>query len=277
MLLNAGAKHQSDAAFRNEADMAVGILLAAVVLLRPEGTLVAAMMLAGAVRHRRIVSAPLWYWLGTATLAWNALLIRGAFERGESPANIVLAMTAVGVALLLVPAVLARMTDGMRRTVPLLVGGALWAATLVLIVGDVGNVRFLDVAIINIGEARGRWGAAGVLLFLIGLLAVAARERPDDGPGVLGARWVLIGFIPLTMFSKLGDGLQAVDSDFGTLLSGGGRVGWGDSVNRMWTHAILLVLMLFIVRVIQWSRRDEDLDSPEPGTTIAVNDSLAGR
>jgi hypothetical protein len=79
---------------------------------------------------------------------------------------------------------------------------------------------------------------------------------------VLGARWALIGFIPLTMFSKLGDGLQAVDSDFGTLLSGGGRVGWGDSVNRMWTHAILLVLMLFIVRVMQWAREDEADDGP---------------
>jgi len=164
-----------------------------------------------------------------------------------------------------------------RRTVPQVIGVSLWAATLVLIVGDVGNVRFLDVAIINIGEAQGRWGAAGVLLFLIGLLAVAARERRDDGPGVLGARWALIGFIPLTMFAKLGDGLQAVDSDFGTLLSGGGRIGWGDSVNRMWTHAILLVLMLFIVRVMQWSQQDEAEDgSDTDGAEAARHAGLSG-
>ena len=256
---------------------AVAAVLTAIVLLRPEGTLLAALVLMGTLRSGSPAHRALWWWLGTATLAWNAMLIRGAFERGEPPASIVFAMTALGLLLLIVPALLARMTDGMRRAVPLLVGGALWTATLVLLVGDVGNIRFLDVAIINIGEAQGRWGAAGVLLFLIGLVAVAARERPDDGPGVLGARWVLIGFIPLTMFAKLGDGLQAIDSDFGTLLRGGGRVGWGDSVNRMWTHAILLVLMLFIVRVMQWSRRDEDLDSPEPGTTISVTDSLAGR
>jgi hypothetical protein len=51
------------------------------------------------------------------------------------------------------------------------------------------------------------------------------------------------------MLVKLGDGLQGQDADWATLISGGGRIGWGDSVNRMWTHAVLVVLLLLLVRV----------------------------
>jgi hypothetical protein len=59
----------------------------------------------------------------------------------------------------------------------------------------------------------------------------------------------------MAMFVKLGDGLERVDADWAALLSGGGRVGWGDSVNRMWTHAMLVVLLLLIRRATDDERR----------------------
>jgi hypothetical protein len=46
------------------------------------------------------------------------------------------------------------------------------------------------------------------------------------------------------MLAKLGDGFQSDTAELSSLLSGGGRIGWGDSVNRMWMHASLVVLLL---------------------------------
>jgi hypothetical protein len=90
----------------------------------------------------------------------------------------------------------------------------------------------------------------GILLALLAIAAVVAPERSRDGPGVLGARWALIGFVPLALLTKLGDGLERFDADVATLLRGGGRIGWGDSVNRAWTHVILLILLLFVLRAV---------------------------
>lgn len=237
---------------------AAGLLLAAIVLLRPEGTLLAALVLLGTLRATPSAHSALWRWLGLATLAWNGVLVHGHLQRDQTPAGIVLMMIVIGVALTLLPVALRILPARFVRWGPLLVGSALWATTLALLLSDIGNIRFLDVAIVNIGEAQGRWGSFGLMLFLLGVLAVALPERASDGLGLLGARWALIGFIPLSLLSKLGDGLQSPEAGFETLLRGGGRIGWGDSVNRMWTHAIFLVLLLVILRFAQWREASED-------------------
>lgn len=235
-----------------------GLLLAAIVLLRPEGTLLAALVLLGTLRANLPAHPALWRWLGSATLSWNGILVYGHLQRGESPARIILVMIAVGVVLVVTPVAVRILPPRFVRSIPLLVGSVLWSTTLLLLLGNIGSVHFLDAAIVNIGEAQGRWGSFGLMLFLMGVLAVALPERPSDGAGLLGARWTLIGFIPLSLFSKLGDGLQSNTAGFETLLSGGGGIGWGDSVNRMWTHAICLVLLLVILRFAEWREASEE-------------------
>ena len=247
--------HVSDKDLASQAGLlpAAGLILVAIILLRAEGTLLAALVLLGTLRANHRAHPALWRWLGSATLAWNGIVVNGYIQRGESPARVALVMIVLGVVLTLVPAAVSILPPRFVRLIPLVVGSTLWATTLVLLVGNLGDIRFLDAAIVNIGESQGRWGSFGLMLFLLGLLAVAVPERPSDGLGLLGARWALIGFIPLTLLSKLGDGLQSSETGFETLLSGGGRIGWGDSVNRMWTHAILLVLFLLIARFTQLS------------------------
>lgn len=254
-------RSRSDCGLKREYESvwATSVLVSALVLLRPEGTLLASLILLGTLRAARPALPAIWHWLGLTTITWNGVLVRSYLERGEPPARIVIVMLAVGVGLVLTPTVLRLLTPGQLRAVPLLAGSAIWAIT-VLVLRNFEQLRFLNAAVINMGEAKGRWGSFGLMLLLLGVVAVALPERPTDGPGLLGARWALVVFPPLSLFSKLGDGLQKGEISLGVLLSGGGRPGWGDSVNRMWTHAILLVLMLVIVRFTQRCTEDEEAD-----------------
>lgn len=227
---------------------AVGLVLTTLVLLRPEGTLLAGLVLLGTLRSQRQVIAGHWRWLGVVTVLWNAILVQGHLARGEPPARIVLAMLGVGMLLVLMPSALERLRASQRAIIPPIVGALLWTATIGLLFGGAGSVNFVDAAVANLGQGQGRWGAAGVMLLLGGLSAAARRERASDGPGLSGARWAIIGFIPLALLAKLGDGLQRGEAGLETLLSGGGRVGWGDSVNRGWTHAIFLIVLLVVMR-----------------------------
>ncbi len=240
---------------------AIGVVIFAIVLIRPEGTLLAGLVLLGTLRHRRSAPSSSWTILGIATIVWNATLFSGSVLRGESPARPVIGMLALGLVLLATQPVLRRMTPQRRSQLPLVLLVPMWVGALVLMLTDVGDVRFLDAAIVNLGEGQGRWGGAGVILPILGLVAVAARERSVDGPGMLGMRWMLLGFVPLTMFAKLGDGLEGGGVGLGALLVGGGRVGWGDSVNRSWMHVALLVVLLFVLRfsgeTIKESRRGD--------------------
>jgi hypothetical protein len=78
-------------------------------------------------------------------------------------------------------------------------------------------------------------------------VVVAVLGGPHDHRTAPG-RWLLIGFVPVTMFAKLGDRAQTSGASWTDLLSGGGRTGWDDSVNRMWMHAVLVVLLLLVQR-----------------------------
>ena len=268
-VLDLAAKSGEDGRSEARFSPAIGALITVIVLLRPEGTLLAAFLLLGTLRSSRPAAASSWVWLGLATIAWNAHLVHGYFQRGEDAAPIVLAALAGGSALLMIPLLIMRISGLLRRLLPIAFAGLLWSVTLVI---DLGfqNVVFFENVIANLGEGRGQWGAAGVLLLLLGFLAVGVREEAEDGPGILGARWLLIGFIPITALSRLGAGLERSDSSFSTLLSGGGRIGWGDSVNRMWTHAVLLVLALVVARIV---RLLSQVQSPQPNGGVLASAS----
>lgn len=226
-------------------------LVAALVVLRPEGTLLVGLVLLGMLRRRDPVDSAAWWALGGATVAWNLLLVVGGLMRPSGPPPLALGMAAVGVAVLLAPWILVRLSPRLLRTVPVIVGSVLWAGALAaLILGTTGvtDVRFLRALLTNLGEGVGEWGLLAPSLMILGLWAVLKGEAPEDGAGVLGARWLLIGSIPVLLFAKLGDGLERGGLDLTALLSGGGRVGWGDSVNRSWMHLVLVTLALVVVR-----------------------------
>jgi hypothetical protein len=90
---------------------------------------------------------------------------------------------------------------------------------------------------------------------LVLLLAIVATMLPSEDVRPSPARWLLAGFLPVVILAKLGDGLQAADAGVDVLLRGGGRIGWGDSVNRMWVHTVPVALALLVLRFEGPSRR----------------------
>lgn len=226
-------------------------LAAAPVLLRAEGVLLVALLLLGA---SRVLVRPLgvaWTAAGAMTVLWGALLLLEAIGVGSEPPRLLYAYLALGIALILLPLVAMR-AQRLWRAMPTVTLTALWGFTLLLTTGITGrSSQFVSAAVINLGEGRGRWGIFAPLVLLLALVAVALRPKSGGGSADGSARALLIGFIPISLVSKLGDGVFIGGGSIIDLLvsaSGGGRVGWGDSVNRMWMHAVLMVLFLTLIR-----------------------------
>jgi hypothetical protein len=113
---------------------------------------------------------------------------------------------------------------------------------------------------VNVGRGAGGWGVLGPALLIVAVI-VLVLTAGSGAVDVQAARWLIIGFVPVAVLSKRGDGLQASGAELESLLSGGGRVGWGDSVNRMWMHAVLVVGYLLVVAAASGDR-----SSPRDGT-----------
>ena len=227
---------------------AIVALSGAVVLSRAEGPLLVGLMLLGtlAVPSDRLRFSGAWRALGVLVLTWFALLQSG--QPGLSPAFALLAAT--GTLALLAPDVLGRLRPAWQQRVPLIAGVILWGITAALLVaGALGLTRnvFIEVAVENLGRGDGRWGTVGIGLLLLAVVVIALGG--DDDPGLAPGRWLLIGFVPVTMLAKLGDHGQVAGASWTDLFSGGGRLGWDDSVNRMWMHAVLVVLLLAVLHL----------------------------
>lgn len=241
LLIGAGVKGEQRAGLLP----AVAAVSTALVITRPEGAILVGLVLLGTlgVSDDRAPWRSAWAALAVGTITWTVMLAAGATTRdGGLPPAIVL-LGAVGASAALVALALHHVPARVRRLVPTGVGTALWAVALLLERRD--SVVFFDVANANLGGGAGGWGVFGPLLIISGVVAVRLTAGQDDlrtGP----SRWFVIGFIPITMLVKLGDGFQRDRADLGSILSGGGRIGWGDSVNRMWMHAALVVLLLVI-------------------------------
>ena len=237
---------------RDVPPVVIGLLGAGLVLLRPEGPFLAALVLLGTLRGGGPVLAGAWRVLGVTTIAWYGLLLAGAATRPSGVPTVIPMMLVVGALLTVSPDVLRRLPDGSRRRLPLAVAVVLWTLAVgVLLVGEVGDadeLRFLSATVTNLGEGVGEWGLIAPTMLVLAAWAVLTGERRDDDPGVLGARWALIGFVPVSLLAKLGDGFERSGSGLATLLSGGARQGWADSINRAWMHALLLVVFLVVVR-----------------------------
>lgn len=244
---------------RSEAGVAVAGVIGAVVVLRPEGSVLIALVLLGGLvggvprdllRHG-------WWALGVATLGWNLVLTAGARVVGVDTPRIVLASLVLGIVALAVPFVTERFGPRGRTWLAVLGLVVIWLAAMALQVAGGEAVRFLDVARINLLEGRGDWGVTAPVLIVVALVALhLSRDARELAP----MRWLLLGFVPVTMVAKLGDGLDADGAALDVLLRGGGRIGWGDSVNRMWTHVAFVITVLIVLAVIDRAgRRTQDV------------------
>ena len=237
---------------------AVASLIAALVVTRPEGGALAALILLGASLGGRgsagraresIVTA--WFDLGIASLFWGGVLAVGAIRfDGDRSAAIDL-LLAIGLAALAGGLIHRVAALHIWRALVLAAGATLWAVTFWLLAQD--RVRFVDAAVENLGRGEGGWGVLGPMLLITAVVALALTAGSDSAD-VQAARLLIIGFVPVALLAKLGDGLQVPEEGLERLLSGGGRVGWGDSINRMWMHGVLVVGYL-LVRASQVASR----------------------
>lgn len=239
------------------AGSAVGVLLAGIVLLRPEGILLALLpLLAAAPLARRWRGwAGAWAAVGAALAAFHVQLIRGGLDRADDVPS--LSLVALAVALVVITAPLA-----LRLLPTVLVGhlgGAavvvLWIVAALATVASAGSTTFWTAATENILRGRGSWGVLGPTVVLL-ILVVLARHLGRSVPASLrvGASTVL-AFVPAAFVAKLLDGRSArvLDTPLRLVetIAGGsyGRIGWGDSSNRMWTHLIPTAIIVGVALI----------------------------
>lgn len=224
------------------------VLTAALTLSRAESALLLGGLLVGTLLDRTTWRdwAPIWRILGVTLLAWNVLLVAGT-EPGAPVGLAPVVGSLAGIVALVTPRLLALMPAGARALLPVILATVLWAGVVLLPETPIGDgIVFAEMARVNLGEGAGGWSLTAPLLLLLGAFGVAGTAGVVSTAPV---RWFLILFIPLTVVAKLVDGTDALGvgsaaDAIDVLLSGGGRPKWGDSVNRMWTHATLLVVAL---------------------------------
>lgn len=232
----------------------VMIAAAAPVLMRAEGMLLVALFLLGASRADPGRQSAAWRALGVSTFVWSASLALGGQSSGSGEARLFIAYLAMGVAFMLLP-IVARRAPILVHRAPGILMTLLWVWTLTLITGITGRAAsFTNSVVANLAEGQGRWGILAPVLALLALLVLGHRSDPTEGAGVTGARLLVAGFVPVSLAAKLGDGAFGANQTFINWLltsGGGGRVGWGDSMNRMWTHIALVIIFLAVSLVVQ--------------------------
>jgi hypothetical protein len=231
-----------------EASFAAAVLASAVVLLRAEGVIVIGLLLLGTLWAGRVWQQWVWVWrvAGLTSLVWGGLLVNGARRLGIPVGTDQITAIIFGIMLLALPTVLRRIPAATRRGLPRIALALLWSSTVALLILRGDRVSFFTAARENVLAAHGGWGLLGIsvlMLTMVGLTRAFASGRTAElGPALT----LVLGFAPLTMFVKMADNVRTLDLD--RLLSGGGRVGYFDSVNRMWFHVLFVALFIFLAQ-----------------------------
>lgn len=210
------------------------VALPALVVTRPEASLVAGLALLPALVSERIPwrhRAMLLVALGVSMLVWQGFLAFEYVNRGKDIPFSATGLLALGiVAILTVPLLAWRRLGKPLRYIPLLVEIVLWMA---LLVATIRNPDILYQSVIatveNVVLNAGSWGVSLVVLGMIILGVLALTNAPDR----IFLRFPVTSFVPLSL-------LLAYFRDAAY------RVGNGDSLNRMLLH-ILPLAILFIV------------------------------
>ena len=228
-------------------DAVLAVLLATgLTLLRPEGVLVATVVLLPVVLTPSV--APSWrQWVlvgvGAGTVLWHVgVLAPLTLRDGYSPPFAILGLGLLGLVLVVVAGGLGIADRFVGAwTLPMAHVG-LWALVLVLAVRDPAILIDSAGATLRNVLGDGAWGAS--LLVLAGVLVVAVLLRRVEHEQV----WLfpLLTFVPLSVLLAF-------------LREGAYRVGPGDSLNRMLLHVLPLAVLAVAVtadgEARPWTRR----------------------
>lgn len=228
---------------------AAAALAGSIVLARPEGFIIPLAVLIGTVSARR--TRPPWIAVFvvtglavTAQYGFDAANLGTLIEvwRDGDRARGALGRTGTGLigpAIVLAPLLLRAIPVRWRAQLPLLAAVVAWGGLIMATrTGALGLDRSLEIGRDNVFTGAGGWGItlpvlAVIALFAVGLL-LPRLGQPRLGPLVTLA----VLFAPLALFSKnLGDGI--------------GRVHWHDSVNRIWMHVLLVLVLLAVLALAE--------------------------
>jgi hypothetical protein len=261
------------------------IAIPALVVTRPEGTILAGLALLPTVLSRRIAighRAALLAALGTSTAGWQ-LSVVWIYRQYEEDVPVSVAGTlAVGV-LLVVLAGLLRYVDRLPR--PLWIAEAgLWLALAAFTAREPDILAdSLRATMRNAVEITGRWGMSLVVLAGLVVVAIGLAWQGGSARRLTSLRFAVTTFLPVAY-------LLAYLRDEGAY-----RVGQYDSLSRMFMQ-VLPVAVLFVVTVYATVSQREletgaddaardagrgdrqphpEVHSPEPGDPVA--DHAVGR
>jgi Mn2+/Fe2+ NRAMP family transporter len=131
--------------------------------------------------------------------------------------------------------------DWFRERMPHLVIGALTVALVAAAVAfGEGLLPGLSAQWTNLGEARGHWGF--YILAILPLLIIMGWRNTSREYRLLA--YMTMSFVLATFASKMLDGGQTGSPDLG-------RVGWSDSLNRMWLHGFGIFIITAVVGLVQ--------------------------
>jgi hypothetical protein len=244
---------------RDTAQNLAGLLLVALILLRPEGILVVGLLFVacgtrGAPGPDRDVWKRPWIMAALAAASWNSLLLAS----GDIELAPVLSL-GLAVLLLIAATGITRIAPRFLVAVRRVTATGLWSITAIIFIQANESITFFSAIQENMLEGAGGWGQLGILLALalvvIHVWALFGTFKAEHA----AVSWSVTLFLPVILLVKLGDGAQVADVSFGVLTSllaeGGGRIGWGDSVNRMWTHIALLVPVAMLMGLNELAKR----------------------
>lgn len=228
------------------------IALPAVVVTRPEGTMLASLALLPLILSPRVPArhrAAALVVLGVATLGWQTVELWVYLHAGEPVPRSVAGMLALGVLLLLTAGVIGWLDRLHRLPVLLIIELGLWLGLAAFAVREpkilTDSVR---ATIRNVVVPGGRWGSSLVLLGVLVLIAIGlCRVAPATA-----LRFPVTTFLPVAL-------LLAYLRDEGAY-----RVGQYDSLNRMFMQVVPLAV-LYVVAVFATAGRQRRPSENEAG------------
>lgn len=244
LLLLAGSIWLGTKYARSPAAVTLGrcLLVVAIVLARPDGALLAGLVLLPLLVRRSekasVRFVPLLA-LGAVTIGWNVTIARVLQQEFGVPFE-VRALITFGVVLVIAAIVLMALPDLLPRQLGLAVEATLWAAVVV------SSIRRPDIlkdsvraTYRNTLAGDGGWGVSlgvlGILILIVLLVSV--------DPARSALRFPVTAFISFALLLAF-------------LRDGAYRVGPGDSLNRMLIHIVPLAVLLLASAVAapRWRR-----------------------
>jgi hypothetical protein len=207
------------------------VALPVLVIARPEGALLAAIVIAPIVLSRTLPlthRSALVTVLGGSVVIWQLFLLTLVQDRGGEVTQAIVGMLAFGAFLLATAPLLQwRALEARPLLLLSLIEGLLWGVLLIAVVRD--PEPFADsvsATVRNTIEGDGGWGLSLVFLAVLALLALVATRASSR----IALRYPVTMFVPL-MFLLV------------YLREGAYRVGPGDSLNRMLIHIVPLTVL----------------------------------